>query len=192
MTLPSTGSLSMSQINTELGRSATATISLDTAENGGYATINEASCKRPDAANPARISEWRGYDHNASAAKNRFVYAQLQASISLAYPLWNIIYQVNSGGWTTLVSNLPRTATTCAQRGAGFTVNDGDYLEVAVQNANGISVAYNAQAGTTTSNCPGAATTYSLDTTPFGVTLDACTLYIGINVAVSGGNYVIQ
>ena len=43
MAMPSSGPISMSQINTELGRSSTATITLDSAENGGYAIINQCS-----------------------------------------------------------------------------------------------------------------------------------------------------
>ena len=62
----------MSQINTELGRSSTATISLDTAENGGYATINTGSSSRPSSTNPASMSEWYGYDHNASSGSPEF------------------------------------------------------------------------------------------------------------------------
>ena len=37
------GSVSASAINTELTRSASATISIDTAENGGYVAINQCS-----------------------------------------------------------------------------------------------------------------------------------------------------
>ena len=57
----------MSDINTELGRSSTATISLDSAENGSYATINTNSTSRPSSTNPASMSEWYGYNHNAAA-----------------------------------------------------------------------------------------------------------------------------
>lgn len=64
--MPASGTISMSQINTELGRSSTATISLDTAENGGYATINVNSSSRPSASNPASLSEWYSYNHNAA------------------------------------------------------------------------------------------------------------------------------
>jgi hypothetical protein len=66
MALPPPGvSLAMSQINTELGRSSTAQISLDTAENGGYGAINVNSRSRPNGANPAAISEWYRYNHTA-------------------------------------------------------------------------------------------------------------------------------
>ena len=58
----------MSQINTELGRSSTATISLDTAESGGYVAINTASSSTPNNARPAAMSEWYSYDHSATAA----------------------------------------------------------------------------------------------------------------------------
>ncbi len=66
MALPAAGvSLAMSQINVELGRSSTAQISLDTAENGGYGAINVNSRFRPNGANPAAISEWYRYNHTA-------------------------------------------------------------------------------------------------------------------------------
>jgi hypothetical protein len=65
MTIPASGQIAMSAINTELGRSATAQISLDAAENGTYATINVNSTFRPNGANPAAMSEWRKYNHSA-------------------------------------------------------------------------------------------------------------------------------
>jgi hypothetical protein len=65
MAIPATGQIAMSAINTELGRSATAQISLDAAENGTYATINVNSFNRPNGANPAAMSEWRKYNHSA-------------------------------------------------------------------------------------------------------------------------------
>jgi hypothetical protein len=63
MSLPLGGPISMSQINTELVRSSTAQISLDSAENGSYAAVNNCSYYKPSATNPAAMSEWRGYDH---------------------------------------------------------------------------------------------------------------------------------
>jgi hypothetical protein len=68
MTLPRSGELGLRSINQELGRSASAQISLDTAENGGYGAINTFSTSRPNSANPAAISEWYGYNHQARGA----------------------------------------------------------------------------------------------------------------------------
>jgi hypothetical protein len=65
MAIPATGQIAMSAINVELGRSSTAFISLDAAENGTYATINVNSAFRPNGANPAAMSEWRRYNHSA-------------------------------------------------------------------------------------------------------------------------------
>lgn len=68
MALPALGKISARDINVELGRTSNATFSIDTAENGGYAPINLNSTSRPSSANPARYSEWRGYDHSAGAS----------------------------------------------------------------------------------------------------------------------------
>ena len=57
------GSVSMSGINSELGRYYASSISLDAAENGSYGCINQFSGARPSSGNPAYMSEWRGYDH---------------------------------------------------------------------------------------------------------------------------------
>jgi hypothetical protein len=65
MTLPASGQISFSQINTELGRASNAQISLNTAEDGGYATINNCAQPKPNATNPAAISEWYSYNHSA-------------------------------------------------------------------------------------------------------------------------------
>lgn len=68
------GSVSASAINTELGRSSTATISIDTAENGGYGAINANSPSRPSSSNPASFSEWRGYRHNFTVPGGQLCY----------------------------------------------------------------------------------------------------------------------
>lgn len=72
MALQSSGEIKMSQINVELGRSSTAAISLDAAENGTYAAINTSSASYPSSTNPASMSEWYGYDHNASTGSPEF------------------------------------------------------------------------------------------------------------------------
>jgi len=68
MTLPAAyATISLGDINVELGRSRTSNISLDTAENGGYGAININSPSYPASGNPASISEWYSYNHNATA-----------------------------------------------------------------------------------------------------------------------------
>jgi hypothetical protein len=57
------GSVAATGINLELGRASNATLSIDTAENGGYAAINQCSPSRPSSDNPASYSEWRNYNH---------------------------------------------------------------------------------------------------------------------------------
>lgn len=63
MPLPSSGQIAASQINTELGRSSTAQMSIVSARNGSYATINDASGFRPTAGPNYgyAYSDWYGY-----------------------------------------------------------------------------------------------------------------------------------
>jgi hypothetical protein len=66
MALPSSGTLTMNAIRIELGISTQSPFSLDTAENGGYVTINVCSPSRPSSGNPAAMSEWYSYNHTAT------------------------------------------------------------------------------------------------------------------------------
>lgn len=68
MALQGSGQIKMSEINVELGRNSTDTISLDAAESGTYAAINTASPSYPSDARPASMSEWYSYDHSASSS----------------------------------------------------------------------------------------------------------------------------
>ena len=65
MTLPSSGPISFSNINTEFGRGAAAQISLEDVETGVYGPINQNSPSKPNGAAPYAISEMRGYNNNA-------------------------------------------------------------------------------------------------------------------------------
>jgi len=65
MVLQTSGPIKLGEVNTELGRSSTATIGMRLAEIGTYAPINQDSALRPDGVAPHRISEWYGYDHLA-------------------------------------------------------------------------------------------------------------------------------
>jgi hypothetical protein len=68
MALPSSGTISASQINTEFGRSASSNMSINAARNGSYGAINNASGKRPTANGQTGYSwsNWYSYNHSAS------------------------------------------------------------------------------------------------------------------------------
>ena len=74
MTLPSSGQISFSDVNTELGRSSTDEMSLADAEGGVYAPINQNSPDKPDGVAPYSMSEWYGYDHNAGPALTQGIF----------------------------------------------------------------------------------------------------------------------
>jgi hypothetical protein len=67
MVLPASGQISFYDINIELGRGGNATIGLDEAENGTYATINKCASPFPGSSNPAIITEWYSYNHTAAS-----------------------------------------------------------------------------------------------------------------------------
>ena len=67
MTITGSGQISMSDINTEFGRtSTTANSSLEDLSDGTVATINtgNASANRPDGSTPHQMSEFYSYDHD--------------------------------------------------------------------------------------------------------------------------------
>ena len=74
MAVPSTGSVSMRGIRREIGTnnysSSTnySNVSLEDMSEGVNGTINTASTSRPDGTNPHKMSEFRGYDHDAGPA----------------------------------------------------------------------------------------------------------------------------
>jgi len=125
MTMPSSGTIRMSQINTELGRSSTATISLDTAENGGYATINTASSSRPNGSNPASMSEWYSYNHSASSG----------TTIT-----WRLIRPTTTGGVLTINKNGSQVIQTSTNGASGtFVAAIGDTISITLTEALKIS-----------------------------------------------------
>lgn len=103
------GSVSAQGINLELGRSSTATISIDTAENGGYATINTCSASYPSSSNPASFSEWRNYNHGTACCNAPSISAGNVGSTSLGFAIsysncstMHFEYSSNNGySWTT-------------------------------------------------------------------------------------------
>jgi hypothetical protein len=67
MAIPSSGQVSASDINIELGRSATAEKSLNQARSGEYSAINQANEDKPSSSGQVAYSDWRGYDHDKVA-----------------------------------------------------------------------------------------------------------------------------
>jgi hypothetical protein len=143
MALPSSGSISMSQINTELGRSSTAAIALDTAENGGYATINVCSASRPSATNPATMSEWRGYNHTASCGPTTYtvtIYYNIQSGGSPTAA--DLRYSFNGGSDSVASSQtLPVASSTVSATISGIAA--GTVLRLGIWNSTSGDVFYN-------------------------------------------------
>ena len=75
MTLPLSGPLEASDINVELGRSATAVMSIKDAATGVYATINTCSPYYPNGTAPHAYSEWYGYNHLAPCLNSNFAFS---------------------------------------------------------------------------------------------------------------------
>ena len=111
----------MSQINTELGRSSTTTISLDAAENGSYGAINTNSTSRPSGTNPASMSEWYGYNHNASPPSTPPTFA------------WNLLRQGPSNGVLNITRNGTSVLSTSTTGGSGtISVATGDVMYMTI------------------------------------------------------------
>lgn len=73
MAVPASGSLSLRGIRREIGTNNYSSstnytnISLEDMSEGVNGTINTGSSSRPDGTNPHRMSEFRGYDHDAAS-----------------------------------------------------------------------------------------------------------------------------
>lgn len=144
MALPASGQLGISQIGAELGR-LPSNLSLDSAENGLYGAINRNSRSYPNASNPAAISEWYSYDHDAGGGGGiRFTRIELgysgrsagsqigeiEACSEFSSELVPCYYNADSGEWFTVPLLANATGTVFAQAGwysdqpyaGGFTV----------------------------------------------------------------------
>lgn len=119
MPLPSSGQISMGDINVELGRARSSYIELDNAENGDYAAINGCSPSRPSSGNPAAMSEWRGYNHtfaccNAPSISSNSVTSS-SFTINVSYSncsAMHVEYSSNGGStWQTSTGGCSGTAT---------------------------------------------------------------------------------
>jgi hypothetical protein len=79
MTLPLSGPLEASDINVELGRSATATFSITDAATGVYGAINTCSPYYPNGSAPHTYSEWYGYNHNAICLNSYYAFSPVDS-----------------------------------------------------------------------------------------------------------------
>lgn len=188
MTLQASGQISMSEINTELGRASNATISLDTAENGGYAVINTNSASRPSSTNPASMSEWYGYNHNAGGTFTVTVYASLQSSATNETS-WGIYYSINNGSQVTLVSGLANNLTTCVTRGTITGISSGDSVQIWTLKSDGVT-GMQYKATNAASSC-GTGADYDIQSTsPFEIASVTSNTNASLQVVVSGGSFV--
>lgn len=112
------GSVSATGINLELGRSSNAQMSIDAAENGSYAAINQCSPSRPNASNPASYSEWRNYNHGFACCNAPTITSITPGTSSLTINFTtsnctavHIEYSTNGSSWntTTVGCSSPQT-----------------------------------------------------------------------------------
>ena len=101
--LQPSGQISMSQINTELGRASNGQISLNVYSASGTAVvqvgsgtvnINQCSASRPNTSAPTSINEWYSYDHNASCGGGEIYPCTVNSGIGGGTS--TIIYQSNT------------------------------------------------------------------------------------------------
>ena len=107
MTLPLSGPLEASDINVELGRSATAVMSIKDAATGVYATINTCSPYYPNSAAPHAYSEWYGYNHLAPCLNSNFAFFD-----DINTGTEDMLYSLTRDYWTQVSSSRPSPAST--------------------------------------------------------------------------------
>lgn len=177
-------------INLELGRSSTATMSIDTAENGGYAAINTCSPSYPSSVNPAAYSEWRNYNHSFACCNTPAITSVSGATSSSLDVYWvglsncnasHIEYSTNQSTWTSSVGGCvsPRTIS-------GLASSTTYYFRVRISctSTGGYSNYSNIMSGTTTGGFPAYGTYLSQYCT-------GCTLYYRYANG-SGGHYDVS
>ena len=124
MAITSSGTISMSDIRTELGDSGA--ISLKEASDGTIATINTANdaANRPDGSAPHAMSEFYSYDHSASAAST--AWSNVPGNFSISGGTWPSTATANKT--ITLANGSGNTSVTVVN---GSSVTGGK-LQVAI------------------------------------------------------------
>jgi len=114
MTLPASGALSMSAINTELGRTSnTANTSLADQSDGDYGTINITNLNdnKSDAATPHNIGSFYKYEHSVSLGTTPASFSQFSSSshssagtITVTHAEYSTFYVSSKPSWVTITS----------------------------------------------------------------------------------------
>ena len=154
-----TGSVSMQGINLELGRSSTATISLDAAENGSYAAINSCSPSRPSASNPASMSEWRGYNHSFACcnAPSISVTSSNSSSVTISVSYSNCTtmhFESSSNGGGTWGTNSTGCASSFTYSGLASSTSYMFRVRITCTSTGGYSGYSNVVTQSTSAGCP--------------------------------------
>lgn len=106
MPLPSSGQISLADINAELGRSANTQIGMYQAENGDYGAINQYSPSRPFGATPNEITEWYNYNHSIIGVTGFYASS---ADVFGEYELAVSVYLSNSVNQDTTIDAIVNT-----------------------------------------------------------------------------------
>ena len=125
MALTSSGTISMSDIRTELGDSGQ--ISLEEASTGDVTALNSTSVDAgdgPDGSQPHAMSEWYSYDHSASAAST--AWSNVPGNFSISGGTWPSTETVNKT--ITLANGSGNTSVTVVNGSS----NTGGTLKVAI------------------------------------------------------------
>ena len=153
------GSVAASAVNSELGRNSNASMSIDTAENGGYVAINQCSPSRPSSSNPASYSEWRNYNHSFACCNTPAITSVSGATSSSLDVYWvglsncttsHIEYSTNQSTWSNTSSGCtsPRTVSGLAS-GTTYYFR----IRITCTSTGGFSGYSNTMSGTTSSGC---------------------------------------
>ena len=114
MTLPASGALSMSAINTELGRTSnTADTSLSAQCDGDYGTINITNLNdnKPDTSTPHVMGQFYKYEHSVTLGTTPASFSEFSngshssaGTITVTHAEYSTFYVESNPSWVTITS----------------------------------------------------------------------------------------
>lgn len=184
MALPSSGTLGMNQIRTELGIPSQAPFSLNTAVQEGYVYLNECSASKPNPSTPQTLSEWYSYNHSAPCYnQGNFKFSGVSCADACSGPFNTVLYSCCSplalgcvlrstlitpgnycGGPLPNVTGWYSNGTTCYQ------VTDGTII--------GITACAGTTTTTTTTAAPASCKNYQLTASSFVSYTNCCGTFV--------------